>query len=100
MGAHRRGGRCGTGPAAMNAPAAFSSLAVHIAEPGDARLDPFVRAHPQGGFFHLPKWTEAVERGTRQKGHYLVAEQGGAVRGLLPLSEIRSPLFGNALVSA
>jgi FemAB-related protein (PEP-CTERM system-associated) len=84
----------------MNAPAAVAPLAVQVAEADDARLDPFVRAHPQGRFFHLPKWTAAVEKGTRQRGHYLVAEQGRAVRGVLPLSEIRSPLFGNALVSA
>ncbi len=84
----------------MNVPAAVAPLAVHPAEPGDARLDAFVRAHPQGSFLHLPKWTAAVERGTGQKGHVLVAEQGGAVRGVLPLTEIRSPLFGNALVSA
>lgn len=83
----------------MNAPAAFAPLAVRVAETDDPRLDSFVRAHPEGLFFHLPKWTAAVEKGTRQKGHYLVAEKAGAVRGVLPLSEIRSPLFGNALVS-
>ncbi|HYD11922.1 MAG TPA: FemAB family XrtA/PEP-CTERM system-associated protein [Allosphingosinicella sp.] len=83
----------------MNAPAAFAPLAVHPAEPGDPRLDAFVRGHEAGSFVHLPKWTAAVERGTRQRGHYLVAEQEGAVCGVLPLTEIRSPLFGNALVS-
>lgn len=84
----------------MNAPAALGPLVVQPAGPDDARLDPFVRAHPRGTFLHLPKWTAAVERGTRQKGHYLVAEQAGALRGVLPLTEIRSRLFGNALVSA
>jgi hypothetical protein len=84
----------------MNAPAAIAPLAIHRAEPDDSRLDGFVRAQPGGAFFHLPRWTAAVERGTRQRGHYLVAEQKGAVRGVLPLTEIRSPLFGNALVSA
>jgi FemAB-related protein (PEP-CTERM system-associated) len=84
----------------MNAPAAFGPLAVHRAEPDDSRLDRFVRAQPHASFLHLPKWTAAVERGTGQRGHYLVAEQKGAVRGVLPLTEIRSPLFGNALVSA
>ena len=84
----------------MNAPAAIASLAIRVADPDDPRLDAFVGAHPEGRFFHLPRWTAAVEKGTRQMGHYLVAEQAGAVRGILPLSEIRSPLFGNALVSA
>lgn len=84
----------------MNMAAPIASLTVTTAGAGDARLEAFVRAHPRGSFFHLPQWTAAVERGTRQRGHYLVAEQGGAVRGVLPLTEIRSLLFGNALVSA
>ena len=84
----------------MNMAAPIAQLAVTTAGPDDARPDAFVRAHPGGSFFHLPKWTAAVERGTRQKGHYLVAEQSGAVRGVLPLTEIRSALFGHALVSA
>src|SRR5205085_3611816 len=95
-----RGGRGRTGPAAMNMAAPIAPLAVTTAGPDDARLDAFVRAHADGSLFHLPKWTAAVELGTRQKGHYLVAEQGGAVRGVLPLTEIRSRLFGHALFSA
>nr|WP_233222235.1 FemAB family XrtA/PEP-CTERM system-associated protein [Sphingomonas deserti] len=50
--------------------------------------------------FHLPEWSEAVERGCGQKAHLLVAEDGrGAISGLLPLTEMRSPLFGSAMVS-
>jgi FemAB-related protein (PEP-CTERM system-associated) len=84
----------------MNMAAPIAPLAVTTAGPDDARLQAFVRSHPRATFFHLPEWTAAVERGTGQKGHYLIAEQGGAVRGVLPLTEIRSLLFGNALVSA
>jgi FemAB-related protein (PEP-CTERM system-associated) len=84
----------------MNMTTPIAPLAVHIAGPDDARLDEYVRANPGGAFFHLPRWTAAVARGTGQKGHYLVAEQKGAVRGVLPLTAIRSALFGNALVSA
>lgn len=84
----------------MNAPARLAPLTIREADPGDPRLDPFVRAHPEATIFHLPCWSEAVERGTGQRAHYLVAERGGAVRGVLPLSHVRSRLFGNALVSA
>lgn len=84
----------------MNMATAIAPLAVRVAELDDSRLDRFVRGHPDGRFFHLPRWTAAVAKGTRQKGHYLVAELGGAVRGVLPLTEIRSALFGHALVSA
>jgi FemAB-related protein (PEP-CTERM system-associated) len=41
-----------------------------------------------------------VELGTGQPGRYLLAEDGaGRLAGLLPLTRIRSPLFGSALVS-
>lgn len=66
----------------------------------DARLDAFVRAHPDATPFHLPAWSRAVERGCGQRARFLVAERDGHVTGLLPLTEMRSPLFGKALVSA
>jgi len=84
----------------MNALGSVSALSVRAADPGDPRLEPFVRGQAGATFFHLPQWSAAVARGTGQRAHYLVAEQSGAVRGVLPLSEIRSRLFGNALVSA
>jgi FemAB-related protein (PEP-CTERM system-associated) len=40
-----------------------------------------------------------VERAFGHTTHYLLAERGGAVAGILPLVHIRSRLFGNALVS-
>ncbi|MFT3977202.1 MAG: FemAB family PEP-CTERM system-associated protein, partial [Sphingomonas bacterium] len=39
-------------------------------------------------------------RGCGQRARYLLAERDGAIAGVLPLTEMRSPLFGNALVSA
>lgn len=66
-----------------------------------AAIDAYVRRHPQGSAFHRPAWSRAVEQGCGQAAHYLVAEAGdGAVTGLLPLTEVHSPLFGRALVSA
>jgi FemAB-related protein (PEP-CTERM system-associated) len=65
-----------------------------------ARLDAFVRAHPKGTPFHLPAWSMAVAEGCGQKSHTLVAERAdGSLAGMVPLTEIRSPLFGKALVS-
>lgn len=84
----------------MNAPGPISSLSVRAAALDDPRVEAFVRGHPRATLFHLPQWSRAVERGTGQRAHYLIAERGGAVRGVLPLTEIRSRLFGNALVSA
>jgi len=65
-----------------------------------ARIAAFVTTTEGGTPFHLPAWSLAVARGCGQRARYLVAEQGGAIVGVLPLTEMRSPLFGRALVSA
>jgi FemAB-related protein (PEP-CTERM system-associated) len=65
-----------------------------------ARADRFVRDHA-GSPFHLTGWSRAVEAGCRQRARYLVAEHpSGVIAGLLPLTEMRSVLFGRALVSS
>lgn len=63
-------------------------------------IDLYVQRHAEGSAFHRPAWSRAVERGCRQTAHYLVAERDGAITGLLPLTEVHSPLFGRALASA
>lgn len=80
-------------------------MKIRRADLADARdsasIDAFVAAHPQAQLFHRPQWSRAVETGCGAGAHYLVAENGGgALLGLLPLSEVRSPLFGNSMVSA
>ena len=65
-----------------------------------ARLDAFVRAHSAATPFHLTGWSRAVAAGCRQRARFLVAERAnGSIAGVLPLTEMRSPLFGRALVS-
>jgi FemAB-related protein (PEP-CTERM system-associated) len=85
----------------VNAPAPDLAVSVRAADLGadSARIDAFVTAHPDGTIFHRPQWSRAVARGCGQRAHYLVAEGGGSIVGCLPLTEIRSLLFGNALVS-
>src|SRR4051812_5565959 len=94
LGPHRRNCRRGAGEAAMN---------VRVADLADAaerrRIDDYVSAHPGAELYHRPQWSIAVEQGCRQRGHYLIAENRTGLAGCLPLVEIRSPLFGNALVS-
>jgi FemAB-related protein (PEP-CTERM system-associated) len=88
----------------VNAPRPVAAIAVRaadLADPGEsARIDAFVADQPDATVFHRPQWSRAVARGCGQRAHYLVAERGGALVGCLPLTEIRSRLFGNALVSA
>lgn len=65
-----------------------------------ARIGAYVHDHAAGTPFHLPAWSQAVARGCGQRSHYLVAERTEAdIVGVLPLTEVRSPLFGRALVS-
>lgn len=63
-------------------------------------VDAYVARHPQGSAFHRTAWSRAVERGCGQTAHYLVAGNGGNLTGVLPLTEMHSPLFGRALASA
>lgn len=85
----------------MTAPILSKPLGVRTAGASDAaRIATFVRSHPDATPFHLPQWTAATARATRQRARYLVAEHAdGTIAGVLPLTEIRSPLFGSALVS-
>jgi FemAB-related protein (PEP-CTERM system-associated) len=87
----------------VNAPARISAVSIAAADLHDraeaGRLESFVRDHPDATPFHLPQWSRAVAAGTGARAHYLTAEQGGALLGILPLTEIRSPLFGASLVS-
>lgn len=63
-----------------------------------AAISAFVAARPDATPFHTLEWLEAVERGTGQRAHVLIA--GDPLTGILPLTEIHSPLFGRALVSS
>ncbi len=85
----------------MMAPLSITIRAADLHDAGErARVDAFVRASPGATPFHLTAWTCAVERGTGQRAHFLLAERGGALVGVLPLTAVRSRLFGRALVSS
>jgi FemAB-related protein (PEP-CTERM system-associated) len=63
------------------------------------RWDHFVRRCPNATFFHLSGWKDIIERVFRHRTHYLVAERGDMIVGVLPLAQIRSLMFGHSLVS-
>jgi hypothetical protein len=81
--------------------AAAAVRAADLRDPAEcARIDAYVAEHPESVLFHRPQWSLAVEQGCGQRGHYLVAERpGGGLAGCLPLTDVRSVLFGRALVS-
>lgn len=63
------------------------------------RHDAFVRERPEGTPFHLSAWGRAIAKGVGQRPHYLVAEHAGSIVGVLPLIHVKSPLFGQSLIS-
>ncbi|WDA40534.1 FemAB family XrtA/PEP-CTERM system-associated protein [Erythrobacter sp. BLCC-B19] len=86
----------------MNAPVKSGEV-VRVADwrdPGEARRIAGFVAEAGASLFHSPAWLKAVEAGTGQRAGGLVAERMGVLTGWLPLTEVRSALFGKALVSS
>lgn len=80
------------------------AVSVHPADLTDPvqtkELDRWICAQPDSTPFHRPAWISAVARGTGQQALMLVCRHGATITGVLPLTLIRSPLFGRALVSS
>ena len=64
-----------------------------------AAWNAFVLAHPDGTFFHQAEWQDVLQQSFGHRTHFLLAERDGGVCGVLPLAEVKSLLFGHALVS-
>ncbi len=64
-----------------------------------AAWDAYVQAAPGATFFHRYGWRRVIETALKQPCHFLLAEREGRIEGVLPLGEVRSPLFGHTLVS-
>ncbi len=65
----------------------------------EGRWDAFVSDAPQATFFHRAAWCGILEQVLGHRGHYLYTERLGVITGVLPLAEVRSRLFGHALIS-
>jgi len=59
----------------------------------------FVNNHPQATFFHRVEWEGVLVEAFGHRSRYLYAESSGRIVGVLPLMEVKSRLFGHALVS-
>ena len=64
------------------------------------RWEAFVAACPEATFFHHAAWRSVLARSFGQRPYFLYAEDGGEIRGVLPLARQKSILFGDALVSS
>ena len=63
------------------------------------KWDAFVEACPEATFFHRAGWKTVIEKAFGHRTHYLLAKRNGAIVAVLPLTEIKSRLFGHSLVS-
>jgi FemAB-related protein (PEP-CTERM system-associated) len=61
--------------------------------------DDYVKRHPAGTLFHLTAWQRVIEREFGFKARYLFIEEGGAVRGVLPLFLVSNMVQGTSLIS-
>jgi FemAB-related protein (PEP-CTERM system-associated) len=75
-------------------------MKVRVLEPGAVGAwDGFVRARADGTFFHLAAWEGVIRRAFGHATHYVMAEQDGAVVGVLPMARMKTLLFGDVLAS-
>ncbi|MDR0775278.1 MAG: FemAB family PEP-CTERM system-associated protein [Azonexus sp.] len=66
---------------------------------GAARWDAFVNACPEATFFHRAAWQGIIREVFRHPTYFLYAHENGEMCGVLPLAQVNSLLFGNALVA-
>lgn len=61
--------------------------------------DEFVRATGTATFFHRSGWERVIRDVFGHATHYAMAEQDGAIVGVLPLARMKTMLFGDVLAS-
>jgi FemAB-related protein (PEP-CTERM system-associated) len=62
--------------------------------------DRFCRSHPQASPFHLIAWRNIIAQSFGYEALYLLAQEDGAVTGVLPLFAVQNFLIGKTLISA
>lgn len=82
------------------APRVYAPLSLRTYREADrSAWTKFVAACPEATFFHRIEWRDLLQRVFRHPTHYLIAERAGRIVAVLPLAEVKSLLFGHALVS-
>jgi len=94
----KMGGEEVSGIAAVTAPIVVRRLQADDAA-AVARWERFVDECPQATFFHRAGWQRVISEVFRHPTHFLYAERAGHIEAVLPLAQVKSLLFGNALVS-
>ena len=71
----------------------------HLQSEQHSLWDDFVTTCSEATFFHQAGWKNVIERAFGHKTHYLFAKDQEGIKAILPLVEVKSMLFGHALVS-
>ncbi len=61
--------------------------------------DNYVKGHAHGSFFHLSGWQQVIDKTFGHECYFLYLDVEGKISGVLPLVEVKSKLFGHALIS-
>jgi FemAB-related protein (PEP-CTERM system-associated) len=78
----------------------ISRVLIREIQPGDEeRWDAFVESAPDATFFHLSAWKRVIETAFGHRTYYLIAERDQIVTGVLPLTLVKTRLFGRSLIS-
>ncbi|HVZ70664.1 MAG TPA: FemAB family XrtA/PEP-CTERM system-associated protein [Rhizomicrobium sp.] len=85
---------------AANGESAAGLRIVPLTDARAAEWDAFVLANPGGTFFHRAGWRNIFRDVFHLEPHFLIAERGASIVGVLPLVHQKSLLFGNAMIAA
>lgn len=75
-------------------------MEIRVAQERDQQAwDEYVRQHPQGLAYHQFAWKKAINKAYGFDACYLLAEEQGHVRGILPLILFSAPFFKKQYIS-
>ena len=76
------------------------SVTVELLKKGTSdNWNSYVKSHRDGSPFHLTHWRDSISKAFGHSSYYWIASEKGKIRGILPLTHVRSLLFGNVLAS-
>lgn len=65
----------------------------------EAEWQTYTEGAPHASLYHALEWREVLQRAFGHRSWYLMAQDNGRTRGVLPLVEMKSSLFGHFFVS-
>jgi FemAB-related protein (PEP-CTERM system-associated) len=65
----------------------------------EAEWQTYIEGAPHASLYHALEWREVLQRTFGHRSWYLMAQDNGRTRGVLPLVEMKSSLFGHFFVS-